>query len=49
MENNRNDISEILANSREQFNILLGNMFTFDDGDMEKYDVCYRAVFGNGA
>lgn len=48
MENNRNDISEILANSREQFNILLGNMFTFDDGDMEKYDVCYRAVFGNG-
>lgn len=48
MENNRNDISEILANSREQFNILLGNMFTFDDSDMEKYDVCYRAVFGNG-
>lgn len=48
MENNRNDISEILANSREQFNILLGNMFTFDDSDMEKYDVCYRAVFGSG-
>lgn len=48
MENNKNDMSSILSNSREQFNVLLGNMFRFDDADMEMYDACYRNVFGQG-
>ncbi len=48
MENNKNDISSILDNSREQFNVLLGNMFQFDDADMQMYDACYRNVFGQG-
>lgn len=48
MDKNKNDISSILDNSREQFNILLGNMFQFDDADMAMYDTCYRSVFGQG-
>lgn len=48
MENNKNDMSAILSNSREQFNILMGNMFQFDEADMAMYDTCYRNVFGKG-
>ena len=42
------DITEILRNAKDQLNILLGNMFTFDDDDMANYDKCYSDVFRNG-
>lgn len=48
MENNRNEMAAILEDARGQFNVLLGNMFQFDDDDMAKYDECYKRVFRDG-
>lgn len=42
------DTTAVLANSKEQFNILLGNMIRFTDEDMAAYDKCYGDVFSGG-
>lgn len=47
MEKNKTT-AEILENSRQQFNVLLGNMVLFAPDDMEMYDACYKKVFGGG-
>lgn len=39
---------QITENAKEQFNILLGNMFEFDDADMAGYDTCFADVFKKG-
>lgn len=42
------DANEILANAKEQLQLLVGNMFEITDEDMEGYDACYEAVFRDG-
>lgn len=42
------DTNELLRNAQEQFNILMGNMFQFNDEDMALYDRCYADVFKDG-
>ena len=39
---------QITENAKEQFNILFGNMFEFNDADMAGYDTCYADVFKKG-
>lgn len=41
-------INQITQDVGKQFNILFGNMFKFEDSDMELYDTCYENVFKNG-
>lgn len=42
------ETGEILANAREQIQLLVGNMFQITDEDMAGYDACYADVFKNG-
>lgn len=42
------EINEILANAREQLNLLVGNMFQITEDDMAMYDACYADVFKDG-
>ena len=42
------ETAEILANAKEQLNLLVGNMFQITDEDMALYDACYADVFKSG-
>lgn len=42
------EMTEILKNAQHEFNVLMGNMFEFNDEDMAKYDACYADVFKDG-
>lgn len=40
--------ANLTENSREQFNVLMGNMVNFSPEDMAGYDECYKNVFSKG-
>ena len=45
---NEGNAAAVIENARQQLNALFGNMFQFDEADMQKYDACFRNVFGGG-
>ena len=41
-------MNKLALESKENFNVLFGNMFKFDDEDMAYYSPCYESVFKDG-